>query len=116
MQNLTSYQTLAQAYDDGVRGLFAARSAPTVERGERKPAAPQELADRAAQLSPVSANLTQAAADLLADTNPDVSIQASTRLLAKALTDLQVSAYLLQAAQDEESGITQPDSSGAERS
>jgi hypothetical protein len=113
--NISSYQALAQSYADGVRGLFAAPSVPSVERGERMAMAPQELADRAAQLSPVSTQLTQTTADLLADTNPDVRIQSSTRLLAKALTDLQVSTYLLQAAQDEESGITQLGPSGAER-
>ncbi len=108
MGTTSSYQAIAQAYVNGVQGLFVTPGIPTTERGERKVAPSEDLADRATLLSPVSANLTRATVSLLADTDPAVRAQASTKLLVKALTDLEVSVYLLQVAEDEESGNAYP--------
>ncbi len=66
-------------------------------------------------MSALSAELTRAATAQLADADPAVRARASSRLLAKALTDLEVSAYMLQAAEDEEEDITWPGGGGAER-
>ena len=74
-----------------------------------------DLVAQAESLAPLSADLTQAAAVRLADDDPAVRAQASTSLLAKALTDLEVSLYLLQAAEDEEDGIAWQAGAGPER-
>jgi hypothetical protein len=108
------YTASAHAYAAGVRSIFApaapALGAPDrVERGDAStrglPAAPEDLAGQAEQLAPISSDLTRAAGARLADPDPVVRAQASTALLAKALTDLEVGAYLLEAAQDEEAGL-----------
>ncbi len=105
------YREAAQAYADGVRALFAPPtpiSKATSERGEhrtRGPVSPTDLAVKAEQLASLSANLTRATTAQLADADPAARVQASTSLLAKALTDLEISAYLLQVAQDEEEQI-----------
>lgn len=100
MNSPESYSALAQAYTDGVRVLFAPSGQPTGERGGHGPAAPEELLEQAEQLEPISAALTQAASVQLEDSDPAVRVQASESLLAKALTDLEVSAYLFQIAED----------------
>jgi hypothetical protein len=110
------YVVAAQAYADGVRVLFAPSGTPTGERGGRGPAAPEELAGQAEKLAPLSAELTEAAAARLADADRAVRAQASSGLLAKALTDLEISLRLLQAAEDEEEGILWAGEPGAERS
>ena len=123
----STYQATAQAYADGVRVLFAPSpsgghsdgapsGAPTGERGGRGPASPEELAGQADRLAPLSAELTQAASARLTDADPAVRAQASTQLLAKALTDLEISAHLLQAAEDEEDGLAWTEGAGTERS
>ena len=109
------YLATARAYADGVRVLFAPSGAPTGERGGRGPASPEELAGQAERLAPLSADLTQAAAARLAGDDPAVRVQASTGLLAKALTDLEISAYLLRAAEDEEDGAAWAGDGGGER-
>lgn len=115
MDTQDSYQQVAQAYAENVRAIFTAPSAPTGERGGSGIASYDYLADQAEQLSPVSARLTEAAARELGALDADVRAQASTKLLAKALTDLQVSVYLLQAAEDEEAGIQPVADMGLER-
>jgi hypothetical protein len=112
----STYQAAAQAYADGVRVLFAPSGAPTGERGGRGPASPEDLAGQAERLAPLSAELTQAASARLTDADPAVRAQASTQLLAKALTDLEIGLYLLQAAEDEEHRIAWAGGPGTERS
>jgi hypothetical protein len=112
----STYQAAALAYADGVRVLFAPSGAPTGERGGLGPASPDELADQAERLAPLSAELTQAASARLTDADPAVRARASTQLLAKALTDLEIGLYLLQAAEDEEHRIAWVGGPGTERS
>jgi hypothetical protein len=112
----STYQAAALAYADGVRVLFAPSGAPTGERGGWGPASPGELAEQAEQLAPLSAELTQAASARLTDADPAVRARASTQLLAKALTDLEIGLYLLQAAEDEEHRIAWVGGPGTERS
>jgi hypothetical protein len=112
----STYQAAALAYADGVRVLFAPSDAPTGERGGLGPASPDELAEQAERLAPLSAELTRAAAAGLADADPAVRAQSSTQLLAKALTDLEIGLYLLQAAEDEEYQIAWTGGPGTERS
>ena len=115
MDTQSDYAQVAQAYADNVRSIFTPPAASTGERGGGGTVAYDELADRAEQLSPISARLTEAAARELDAANPDTRAQASTRLLAKALTDLQVSVHLLEAAEDEEAGIQPSAGGGPER-
>jgi len=96
-----AYQTIAQAYADGVRALLARRGVGGAERSVGGQLPTVELAERAEQLVPVSANLTRAAADRLGDADPTVRIQSSAQLLAKALIDLEITSRLLEAAMDE---------------
>jgi hypothetical protein len=112
----STYQAAALAYADGVRVLFAPSGVLTGERGGLGPASPGELAEHAERLAPLSTELTQAAAARLTDADPAVRAQASTQLLAKALTDLEISAHLLQAAEDEEDGLAWTGGEGTERS
>jgi hypothetical protein len=108
MPTTDANQEAARAYAEGVRAFFAPSAAlPTAERGERRVALPEDLAERAERLAPLSTNLTQEIAARLASPNPAAREQASTSLLAKALTDLDISGHLLQAALDEESQATQ---------
>lgn len=117
MTTTDPYLVVAQRYADGVRVLFAPSAVATGERGGHGSTSPQDLAEQAQNLSPVSKALTQAIAAQLTDARDlKVRTQASVRLLAKARTDLEISAYLYQAAVDEEEGISLPGSNGAERS
>src|SRR2546422_1165584 len=111
MENRNSYLAVAEAYSDGVRNLFAPSGAPTGERGEPGPASPADLAAQAEKLAPLSSSLTAEAANrVVSSTDPADRAQASTQLLAKALTDLKVSAHLLQAAEDEANNAWSQDS------
>ncbi len=97
-----TYQETAQAYAAGVRALLVAPLPRPGRRAARDVAGGPSLADQAAQLAALSGQLTElAAADLDA---PDANLRetASGRLLAKALSDLEVSRRLLVAAQAEE--------------
>ncbi len=91
-------QEIARAYADGVRALFGPATRSTAEHATRSVRSAAALAEQAAALAPISADLTRAASAGLAATDPAERARASTQLLAKALTDLQISAYLLQAA------------------
>jgi hypothetical protein len=106
----------AAAYADGVRVLFAASGAPAGDRGGTGPVSYEELTVQAEELAPISERLTREAQVQLTDEDPMARIQGATSLLAKALTDLQISAYLLQAAidQEEEYGFADTDT-GRER-
>ena len=103
--NRRRYATLARSYADGVTELFAATDTITGERGEGGAASTTYLVKHAEIVSPISAELTVAAADLLQDPDPQVRVQAATRLLAKSIADLQVSAYLFWADQDRKSVV-----------
>lgn len=117
MQAENPYLTIAQTYTAGVRELFAPAGAPTGDRGGAGPASPEALAEKAEKLSTVSATLTTtAAARLTLDDDPVARAQASTQLLAKAMTDLEISNYLLKAAEDEKAQISWPKSAVQERS
>lgn len=117
MSPTDTYREAAEAYVDGVRVLFAPSGAPTSERGGRGPVSYDELAVQAEKLLPVAEQLTRAAEDQFTDADPAVRIQGATSLMAKALTDLQVSAYLLQAAMDEEGEFEfSEENTGRERS
>ncbi len=105
MDSNSSYQSAAASYAQGVRDLFAAAPGAPATRGELTPAPPTDLADRAEALAATSRDLTTAAAAKLAHPDPNVRMEGSTQLLAKALTDLQVSAVLFQAAQAEQGSL-----------
>jgi hypothetical protein len=102
MSRTNTFAETAQAYADGVRVLFAPSGMPTGERGGRGPISYEDLAVQAEELAPVSEQLTREAEARLEDEDPAARIEASTSLLAKAITDLQISAYLLQAAMEQE--------------
>jgi len=103
MESLNAYDAVAHAYADGVRTLFAPSGQPTKERGAaRGPSSYEDLAKKAEALSGVSDNLGKEVAAQLSAPDAVVRMDGSTRMLAKALTDLEVGAKLLQAAMDEE--------------
>jgi len=102
MSASNTFAETARAYADGVRVLFAPSDQRAGERGGRGPVSYEDLTARAEQLAPVSQQFTREAEARLADEDPMARIQAETSLLAKAITDLEVSKYLLQAAMDEE--------------
>lgn len=111
---------LAQAYAAGVKGLLApaGQGPATAERGGAT-AGPEtfaEMAARAEALEPLSARLVGEMSAGLG--SPDVAAReaAANRLLAKALADLEVTAFLGQAAIDEMDGLSPSSSSDAERS
>ena len=106
----------AQDYAEKVRLLFARSGELMGERGGRVPTSFQDLAQQAESLSPVSASLTQVWAREQTEADPTVRFQTSVKLLAKALTDLEVSAYLYQAARDEEDGTIWSNNQSGERS
>lgn len=98
---------LARAYVDGVRGLFSGAAAPAAERGVSA-AAGADAAARAEALAPLSADLTRDLAAGLDAPDAPARAQAATKLLAKALADLEVTVFLLQAEQDEAEGGASP--------
>jgi hypothetical protein len=103
MEGLNSYNVIAHAYVDGVRTLFTPSVQPGKERGAvRGPSTYEDLAKKAEALSGVSDSLGKEIAAQLSASDPGVRMDGSTRMLAKALTDLEVGAQLLQAAEDEE--------------
>src|ERR1035437_7600366 len=95
-----TYLQVASAYADGARAFFA--PGPGAERAGTGPVPISELTGRAETLAPLSAELTGAASAQLAAEDPAVRLQASICLLAKALTDLEVSNTLLGAAEEGE--------------
>jgi hypothetical protein len=120
MVTSTTYLAAAQAYAEATRELFApARRTPTglasAERGGPATPPSSDLASRAGALAAASDQLAAAATTQLSDADPTVRAQASAGLLAKALNDLTVSAYLLRAAQDEEDGLLAADPTSVER-
>ncbi len=115
MSDALIYQEAARVYTDGVRALFASGGAPVKERGVRGPASYDEVVEQAEKLLPASVNLTEAAARQLTEEEPAARSAAATRLLAKALTDLQISAYLLHKAAEEDNNLSWPKAEVGER-
>lgn len=116
MSDEKTYIRVSQAYADGVRVLFAPSGVEAGERGKRGPASYGDLTHQAERLTPLSTQLTEAVTAQLLEEDPALRIQASTRLLAKALTDFDVSQYLLQAAMDEEDDTEWAEDPTGERS
>lgn len=107
MSPQSSYQDAARAYTAGVLDFFKPPAATATRGGvERGGGAVQAdtLAAQAKQLAPLSADFTEAATAQLDAPDPTVRADTAAQLLTKALTDLQISAQLLQAAMDEEAG------------
>jgi hypothetical protein len=102
MSTWTAYQDAAQAYTGAVGALFFPTVGPRAAEADRGPAPSVLMADQAERLVPLSDRLTDAIGELLKHEDPAMRAQAGTRMLAKALTDLHVSAQLLEAAQAEE--------------
>jgi hypothetical protein len=102
MSSSSAFAEIARAYADGVRVLFAPTGVVAGERGGRGPVSYEDLAVQAEDLAPVSEQFTREAETRLEDGDPMARIQASTSLLAKAITDLQISVYLLEAAMEQE--------------
>jgi len=116
MTTVPSYTDTAQVYARGVRALLQSQPVAIGERGARDLKSPALAADQAADLLPVAQELAAAATAQVATNDPDARGLAATRLLAQAVTDLQISAYLLQAAEDEEAGVARTREIGVERS
>ncbi len=107
---------VARAYVDGVRSLLYPAGVPGVERGGPAPASYAELSMHAQALEPLSAQLTDTVATELGAPDPAARSGAANRLLAKALADLEVTAYLGQAALDELDGMAMAADAALERS
>ncbi len=102
MNAVTDYETVARAYVNGVRRLLRQPHVPAGQAGTLAPETADLTAEQAERLYAVSADLTRAAEARLADPDPAVRSEAATHLLVKALTDLEISAYLLQAAMEQD--------------
>jgi hypothetical protein len=105
MASRSSYDTVARAYADGVRSLLTP-TLSAVKGAAPAPASTDALTAQATALAVRSAELRQATTADLAAADSAERARASTRLLAQAVTDLQISAYLLQVAQGEASERT----------
>ena len=117
MNGKDTYQAVAQAYAEGVRGLSAPSGATVRERGSAQTFSSfEEFAKQAEKLSTVSDHLTSVISGQLADADSRISMDASIRMLAKALTDLEISGRLLSAAEDEINKVHFNKSRGAVRS
>jgi len=104
MNRNEGYLEAIRAYSDGVRVLFAPTGVAAGDRGGSGPTSYSDLADQAEKLLPVSAQVTQAAAARMAGAPAEARADTEIALLAKALTDLEISAYLYQVAREEEAG------------
>jgi len=105
MASRSSYDTIARAYADGVRALLTP-TLSAVERAAPTPASTDALTAQATALARRSAALREATTADLAVADSAERARASTRLLAQAVSDLQISAYLLQVAQGESTDRT----------
>lgn len=91
-------EDLARAYAAAARALFRPTPRRALQPTARARRVPTRLTRSAAALAPISADLTRTLSAGLAAADPTERAVTSTRLLAKALADLQISAYLLKAA------------------
>lgn len=110
MSTPTDYFNLAEAYAEGVRSLLEPPALPG-DATERAAAVlpPEQLADRAERLLPVSVGLNGVASARLNDADPTERADAEVKLLAKAATDLEVAMMLLDAAESEREGARAPE-------
>lgn len=103
MAEVRAYADSVRAYAEGVRAFFAPGVMPEIVTGRERfgggagAVSVAELTQRAEALAPLSAELTAAAAAQLDAAEAATALQASVSLLAKALTDLEVSRALLRA-------------------
>lgn len=112
----SGYLRAAQDYADGVHVLFAPIAKPKAERGGVPATPANELGSRAEKLLHASGELTvQAQSRLTTTGDVDEMTEASTQLLAKAVTDLTISAHLLQVAAEEDQKAPQPELKAHER-
>lgn len=99
----SAYEKTASAYADAARRLFSIPGAPAAygvgETGEI-----EAIAAQAGRFAPLSQELTATAVERLDALGGFEREAAAAQLLAKALVDLQVSAFLAQAAAAEEQG------------
>ena len=102
MKTTTTYLDTALAYAEGARAFFASGPLVGGERAGTGPIPIPELSSRAETLAPLSVDMTGAAAAQLDADDVALRIQASIGLLAKALTDLEVSKALFGAAEEGE--------------
>ena len=112
----SGYLRAAQDYAHGVHVLFAPIAKPRAERGGVSTTPASELGARAEKLLHASEALTAQAQSRLTTTgDADEMTEASTQLLAKAVTDLTISAHLLQVAAEEDEKAPQPELKAHER-
>ena len=112
----SGYLRAARDYADGVHILFAPISKPKAERGGASTIPSSELGARAEKLLHASEELTaQAQSRLSIMGDGDEMSEASTQLLAKAVTDLTISAHLFQAAAEEDEKAPQTELNAHER-
>jgi hypothetical protein len=98
---------LLNTYVSRVRSLFSPPTALGEDRGAGGPASSEEIAARAQDILEVSADLTRAEQEQLADPDPLQRSMSAERLLAKAATELEISAYLKEPGRDEEDRVPQ---------
>jgi hypothetical protein len=92
---------LLNAYASAVRGLFTPPPLPGEDRGYGGPSSAEEIEAHAEKILNLSGDLTRAEREQLQDADPLQRAQSAQRLLAKAATELEISAYLKEAGQDE---------------
>jgi hypothetical protein len=99
----TNYSLVAQDYADNVRALFAiSTEGAAPDRGAGELRSSEELATQAEKLAGKSDALTKEAEKVLVtNLDPDKLGETVTQLMAKALTDLRISARLLEVAAGE---------------
>jgi hypothetical protein len=96
---------LLNDYVSRVRALFAPPAIAGEDRGEAGPVAPGQIAARAEDVLQLSTDVTRAQQEKLQDPDPRERSAAAQRLLAKAATELEISAYLKEAGQDEADAV-----------
>ena len=113
MTTPNGYDEIARAYVTGVLELTAPVALPPdvaageIERGAggaTRPATPDELVEKAERLSQLSTQLHEAAEAKLSSEDEVVKAQGATQLMAKALSDLEVGFFMLEASQNEPAG------------
>jgi hypothetical protein len=94
---------LLDRYVSAVRALLSPPGVPG-ERGIVGPASAPEIESRAQQVLGLSNDVTRAEEVTLTSSDPTERAMAAQRLLAKAATELEISAYLKAAGEDEADG------------
>ena len=113
----SGYLRAAQNYADGVQVLFAPTAKTRAERGGMPATPDSDLGPRAEKLLLASEELTtQAQSRLTTTDDADEMTEASTQLLAKAVTDLTISVHLFEAAAEDDEKTPRAERRGPERS